>query len=680
MTARAWLPKPSFTSQLTNPVTRSMNLPRTLTVLLLQLACSGFAALAQVYEANAVGLYQFPFPAGAELAGQTEATGGIWQLVGEPGPGIKIGQGSLTVPGLAASSGNHARLAGVAGPGALIAFPEALSSGSIYYSLILQVPEPGNLGQPGATIAGLSDQVGPAGTVPGLGARLVIRAVEGGYILGVGKTAVDASFLVVTFGADYWHDFEIIRNHAGPTDVGLIVVCYTFKAGDNNDEVSLWLNPHSTAFGAEIPPVPDVTTTEGADWQAFKAFGLAQQASPPMATLTLLDEIRVGTTWASVTPPPPSLVGFSSGSDGSDGPIHITSDYVWDLDNDGQIQATTFTVAAGATLRLRRNANNTPVYILATGDVQIDGTIDVSGEPGNAVRGGFGGPGGFDGGQPGSVGVDPGGGHGPGGGRWTGGGFGGPGAHRTAPDANITTPGDGTPYGHALQRPPVGGSGGSGHPGAGGGGGGGAILIASDTRIGVGPQGAILSYGGNAVPEHKYNGGAGGSIVLVAPIVEGSGRLAVNGGTGYLGANPRGSAGAGWIRIDALDRRNLNLTYEGSPPSLGAAMLSLITPVITLRITDVAGTAVANPGGPQTIVLPMGADPNIAVKLQVENFKARVPVVLYATPDSGERKAYAATINNLGPGAAEATLNLTLPVNQRVTLEAFAGKGLPGTP
>src|SRR5688572_6646320 len=98
--------------------------------------------------------------------------------------------------------------------------------------------------------------------------------------------------------------------------------------------------------------------------------------------------------------PQASAQGFSSGSDGSYGPMNITTNTTLDLPTNGVFQCTTVTVSPGATLRFRRNPLNTPVTLLAQGNVTIDGTIDVSGSStiGN-FAGGTGGPGGFDGGS-----------------------------------------------------------------------------------------------------------------------------------------------------------------------------------------------------------------------------------------------------------------------------------------
>ena len=96
---------------------------------------------------------------------------------------------------------------------------------------------------------------------------------------------------------------------------------------------------------------------------------------------------------------------FVSGSDGSNGALNVTANTVLPLPADGILKYTTITVANGATLTFAKNALNTPVHLLATGDVQISGTIDVSSTApvdGNGrLIGGTGGPGGYDGGASG---------------------------------------------------------------------------------------------------------------------------------------------------------------------------------------------------------------------------------------------------------------------------------------
>ena len=108
---------------------------------------------------------------------------------------------------------------------------------------------------------------------------------------------------------------------------------------------------------------------------------------------------------------------FDSGSTGADGAFNPTADTEVQLPSDGILNYTTVNIPSGVTVTFKKNAGNTPVYILATGDVTIAGTINVSGNNANGVANGRGGPGGYDGGL-GSYPVSCGGtGLGPGGGK-----------------------------------------------------------------------------------------------------------------------------------------------------------------------------------------------------------------------------------------------------------------------
>src|SRR5262249_23244796 len=165
---------------------------------------------------------------------------------------------------------------------------------------------------------------------------------------------------------------------------------------------------------------------------------------------------------------PPLLFGqaFNSGSDGSYGPLLVTSNTVLDLPTNGIFNCTTITVQNGATLSFRRNPLNTPVYLLATSNVVISGTIDVSGNNSGVGFSGQGGPGGFDGGMPEVLGGEgPGDGLGPGGGRGGVNNFGFPNA---AGGGGFGTRGmgistnNGATYGNSLLVPLIGGSGGGG--------------------------------------------------------------------------------------------------------------------------------------------------------------------------------------------------------------------------
>lgn len=80
-----------------------------------------------------------------------------------------------------------------------------------------------------------------------------------------------------------------------------------------------------------------------------------------------------------------ALASFVSGSTGADGAFNPTANAVLQLPPDGVFNYTTVNIPSGVTVTFQKNANNTPVYILATGAVTISGTIKVDGSAGERV-------------------------------------------------------------------------------------------------------------------------------------------------------------------------------------------------------------------------------------------------------------------------------------------------------
>ncbi len=361
---------------------------------------------------------------------------------------------------------------------------------------------------------------------------------------------------------------------------------------------------------------------------------------------------------------------FSSGSTGADLALTVTTEVTMDVPPNGIFNFTTINIASGHTLRLKRNVANTPVYLLATGNVTIAGQINLDAAGGNGVVGGLGGPGGFDGGSPGSVSVPPGSGYGPGAGR--GGtatvnndGAGG-GSFATVGTAG-TSLNRGAVYGNALLIPLVGGSGGggtAGTPGSGGGGGGGAILIASTTRIDMPNSGSVVARGGT-YNGGAYNAGSGGGIRLVAPVIAGAGTLSVDSSAG---------AGLGRIRVDAIDRTGMGFNFvPTSVTSVGSLMLVFPTPLPRLDILEAAGTAIAEGSGPVQLQLPFGSSPNRTIKVQARDFNAVVPITLVLTPDHGASLTYTGSIDNTGAkNPAAVTLDVVLPINEQTTVNVYS--------
>src|SRR5262249_51059721 len=108
-----------------------------------------------------------------------------------------------------------------------------------------------------------------------------------------------------------------------------------------------------------------------------------------------------------VAPVSVSAQTFNSGSTGADGAFSPTANTSVAIPPSGIFNLTTINIPVGVTVSFTRNATNTPVTLLASGNVTIAGVIDISGSPGGNVihstflgdNGGAPGPGGFPGGN-----------------------------------------------------------------------------------------------------------------------------------------------------------------------------------------------------------------------------------------------------------------------------------------
>ena len=105
-----------------------------------------------------------------------------------------------------------------------------------------------------------------------------------------------------------------------------------------------------------------------------------------------------------------ALAAFVSGSTGADGAFSPTVNTVVTLPPDGIFNYTTVNIPVGVTVTFRKNVTNTPLVMLATGNVTVAGTLQLSGTNSTNVgaagdgnlgddgQPGVGGPGGYDGG------------------------------------------------------------------------------------------------------------------------------------------------------------------------------------------------------------------------------------------------------------------------------------------
>jgi hypothetical protein len=247
----------------------------------------------------------FNYGAGTPLVLVTNSGGQWWTAAGTGGSNAMVVNDSLVMPGLSPPSGGAMQSGAVGGPSARFNLISNVTSGTLYYSFSFKVTSLGALSSSGGSIAGFNNSRGSQTNTPHVfGTRILARAANGGgFNLGVAKDTTTAAEWV-------WATYVF-----SPNQTIFLVGSYTFNPNSSTDDVSqLWLNPGAADFGSSLAPVPTLTATSGADITGnqiasfvFFQGGLNNANQPGAATV---DELRIGTTWASVTPRaplPPSL-------------------------------------------------------------------------------------------------------------------------------------------------------------------------------------------------------------------------------------------------------------------------------------------------------------------------------------------------------------------------------------
>ncbi len=409
--------------------------------------------------------------------------------------------------------------------------------------------------------------------------------------------------------------------------------------------------------------------------------------------------------------PSTAQAAFSSGSTGADGAFAPTANTVLQVPESGVFNFTTVNIPQNIYITFIKNSANTPVTILATGDVTIAGSIDVSGSQGASIIPGKGGPGGFDGGRGGTQGNVSGRGQGIGGGNpgtsnnsgttyeggGGGGGFGAAGVAGTTSNAAYPAGAGGSTYGNQSLIPLLGGSGGGAgasditYTASSGGGGGGAILIASSGTINA--AGIISANGGNGTPYSSYwygapgsgGGGSGGSIRLMANTITGNGIISAVGGgsSGNAGASG-GKGGDGRIRIEAF----MVSRTAGTTPAYTYAVPSFITPpsMPVLSISKVGGIAVpAVPSGTYNsldVTLPSNTVNPVSVEISGTNIPVGTTVTVIAAPEVGAAATATAALSGTdaaSTAAVQLTISKSYPsiVSVSTTFVLSASNGAP---
>ncbi len=265
--------------------------------------------------ADATGSGGTSYSIGANLVGQTDATGHSWfgagPTTGTPVTPTIVG-GSIAIPGLSLGQGNSIRMVPGAGPSARLSLgaPFLAANSSIYYSFAFNVNTLGNLSTSGAFFAGFNNVAGSQTATPSVvGARLYLRRVgTSGFNIGISKTG--------TTSADWYWDTTLYNANQ---DI-FVVGSYNYGAigaSMTDDSAYLWINPSVGSYGTPTPPTPLVSGLTGTDLAQnttnapIQSFLLMQRATGNQPDVLFVDELRLGTSWAAVTTvPEPSVLAL----------------------------------------------------------------------------------------------------------------------------------------------------------------------------------------------------------------------------------------------------------------------------------------------------------------------------------------------------------------------------------
>ncbi len=266
------------------------------------------AANVVLYAKWAEPLYEpFNYTVGTTAGGITNGTSSNNWTTHSGSGSISVTSGSLTYTGLQASTGNKIRMPGANGTTSADINRATTVAGSVaYYSFLLNVADNTQLGTGGDYFTGFG---GTAGTgVTTFFGRLNIKSVNVGanYRLAISNT---------TGGTPTFTDFASDLSFGATY---LVVVKYDFN-GASPDIATLWVNPSSLG-GTE--PGGSVSNNSGtANQTTFASIFLRNTTATPKADI---DEIRVGASWAEVTPPGNYTITASAGANGSISPNGAT--------------------------------------------------------------------------------------------------------------------------------------------------------------------------------------------------------------------------------------------------------------------------------------------------------------------------------------------------------------------
>jgi hypothetical protein len=239
----------------------------------------------------------FNYPLGTSLVLITNSVGQWWSAAGSGTSNVTVINDNLTVAGLSSSMGSAMQFGAQDGPSGRFNLIAKVTTGTLYYSLALKVTNLGMLSYTGGPIAAFNNSRGTQGNTPSvLGTRILTRAIgSDSFNVGVAKNSTSTT------------DWVWATNIFNLGETIFLAGSYTFNSSSSSDDVSfLWINPSPTDFGSNPAPAPTLSATTGPDINANQIFSFVflqsgqNNTNEPAAMIA--DELRIGTTWASVTP------------------------------------------------------------------------------------------------------------------------------------------------------------------------------------------------------------------------------------------------------------------------------------------------------------------------------------------------------------------------------------------
>lgn len=237
----------------------------------------------------------FNYTTGSALVGQ-----GPWTSGGSTE--IKVNAANLTYSGLSSSTGEDVTLVPNSSSGRTVmnfASPGATAGTTVYASFLVKVNALPNSGN--KQLFGYIYSSAGSSSTPDLG----VFVVNSGGTAEIGIGAHNSTLS----GTTGYTDAQNVGSGAH-----FIVVRYTF--GSSSDSIDVWVDPSSSNFGAGSAPSPDDATapTESHVSGGEQYFDWSTPSSG--VGNFEVDELRIGTTWAQVTPsgstPVASQLGFTT--------------------------------------------------------------------------------------------------------------------------------------------------------------------------------------------------------------------------------------------------------------------------------------------------------------------------------------------------------------------------------